>query len=43
MRYNKYVRRILLWIPRKWTGEWLHNKILDYLYPDDCEITFKDK
>ncbi len=41
MRYNKYVRWILVRIPRKWSGEWLHNKILDYLYPDDAEVTFK--
>ena len=41
MRYNKYLRRFLLWLPKKWLGKWLDGKRLDYLYPDDMIIKFK--
>lgn len=43
MRYNRVVRYILLRIKKKWLGKWMHNKILDYLYPDDCVMTFEEK
>jgi hypothetical protein len=36
MRYNKLVRAVLLWV----SDFIFENQILDYLYPDDCFITF---
>ncbi len=37
LRYNKYVRWFLVRLPVE--GEWL----LDFLYPDDAEVTFEDR
>ncbi len=37
LRYNKQVRWVSVHLPVKW--KWL----LDFLYPDDAEVTFKNK
>lgn len=38
MRYNKTIRMILLWV-----SEFIfETQILDYLYPDECMISFGD-
>ena len=36
LRYNKCVRWLLVRVPFKWEG------LLDFLYPDDAEITFNE-
>lgn len=38
VRYNKRVRRFLRWLSHHIFQE----QILDYLYPDDMMITFKE-
>ena len=37
MRYNKRYRRFLLWL----SHHVAEDAILDYLYPDNCVVTFK--
>lgn len=41
LRYNKYIRRLLVKTPKWLVGETLHNIILDFLYPDDAVLKFK--
>ena len=41
LRYNKGFRRLLIKISYL-LPERLSNIILDYLYPDDCQIVFGD-
>lgn len=41
LRYNRVVRWLLVRIKRKWIGNYYYEQLLDYLYPDDSEITFK--
>jgi len=40
MRYNKIVRKILLWLTEH-VSEKMEQRIFNYLYPDDAIITFK--
>jgi hypothetical protein len=40
MRYFKPFRLFLMWL-LDYVPEKLENKILDYLYPNDCVIEFK--
>ena len=39
MRYNKFVRKILLRLADV-PIPWVRNQILDYLYPDDMVLYF---
>jgi len=38
IRYNPWVRKILLWI----SDYIFEEQILEYLYPEDCLISFGD-
>ena len=42
IRYDKHIRWVLVRVKRKWIGDKLYNKLLDYLYPDDAYITFQE-
>jgi len=39
MRYNRFVRWVLL----RLSDYILEERILDYLYPEDCEIVFAEE
>lgn len=41
IRYNKHTRRFIITKLYKITPRIFKDKLLDFMYPDDCLITFK--